>query len=391
MGMQPLKKDKGGKGKFRKAHTVCFSEQKNPKKKRRSLQDTIQSTKSEPTAAGLTRTLTETLRSKEHNQIRHKDVDMVKMIGQGAFGSVYEGRHKPTGRKLAVKQVWLGGKAGGGARLLQSAQREIHLLSKLDHINIVKYLGSCREGENFFMYLELVKNGSLEDKMYPRNGYGKKLCKLSLAKAQDFGKQILEGLSYLHENSVVHRDLKPGNVLIGKGNELKLADFGASFDMDAMTMKRNQTTVGTPHYMAPEVVIRGKHNTASDLWSFGVMMFEMVTGKLPFESKSAPQLMLKLAQGKVEIEWPRGMLPDHFRGMVVKCLRADPATRPSAKRLLNHGFFQQEISAMSMTQSSRNMLTMPGLKEEDETALYTCEGMESMLMTEYSCGPTMRK
>lgn len=143
--------------------------------------------------------------------------------------------------------------------------------------------------------------------------------------------------------------------------------------MGAMSKKySHQTMIGTPHYMAPEVVIRDKHTTASDVWSFGVMMFEMVTGKLPFQSKNAPQLMMQLAQGNVPVEWPETLLPDHVRDLVEKCLGSNPKKRPSAKKLLKHPFFVQKLDRMEMTLTSTFR------------RLNTASSNESMLKTEYS-------
>jgi len=227
------------------------------------------------------------------------------------------------------------------------------------------------------MYLELVTGGSLEERVYPEKR-GRR--KLGVRMAQDYGKQILKGLEYLHANAVVHRDLKPANVLIDNIGIIKLADFGASFDMGAMSRNySHQTTIGTPHYMAPEVIIREKHTTASDVWSFGVMMFEMVTGHLPFESKNAPQLMMQLSQGKVEIEWPKEVLPNHVRDLVEKCMHPNPRKRPSAKKLLKDPFFIKQISRMETSMSAWTMRRGNTFQPSFGNSMAS-----SMLMTEYS-------
>merc|ERR1712058_166497 len=107
---------------------------------------------------------------------------------------------------------------------------------------------------------------------------------------------------------------------------------------DALTHATRQTTIGTPAYMAPEVVLNDKHTTASDIWSFGALVFEMVTGFLPFRSKNQHRLLLELAVGKMNIEWPDDLTkyPEHFKEFIETCMHTDPEKRPSAEVLLSH-------------------------------------------------------
>lgn len=130
------------------------------------------SVQSDSAVPKLRRTLTQLCKESAHNGVSQKDVKLGRKIGQGAFGSVFEAKNQKDGSKIAVKQIWLGGR---DPRLLTNTKREIDLLAKLDHKNIVKYLGSHRGKENFSMYLELVTGGSLEDKMYPAKGRRKKI------------------------------------------------------------------------------------------------------------------------------------------------------------------------------------------------------------------------
>merc|ERR1711964_710526 len=186
----------------------------------------------------------------------------------------------------------------------------------------------------FYMYLELVSGGSLRDLLKQYRG------PLDVALARNYGQQMLKGLTFLHSKEVVHRDLKPANVLITTEGVLKLADFGTAFDLSALTRTAEgkiQTFCGTPPFMSPEVVRREEYTTASDVWSFGVLMFEMLTGRLPFEQKGIRELLNEIACGSNRPAWPS----DHrvhinLRLLVVGCLARDSAMRPSAESLLNN-------------------------------------------------------
>lgn len=188
--------------------------------------------------------------------------------------------------------------------------------------------------------------------------------------------------------------MKPGNVLVTVDGKLKLADFGASFDMAGITHATRQTTIGTPAYMAPEVVIKDKHTTASDIWSFGALVFEMVTGRLPFRSKNSHRLLMELAAGEITIEWPKDMskYPDNFKEFIEICMQVEPEDRPTAEKLMDHAFFTNTQSSIELTQEfSRrkffvsdddasdiesefrdlltNAATLPGLQPDKDTSL----------------------
>merc|ERR1712096_64136 len=246
---------------------------------------------------------------------------------------------------------------------------ETILLTKLDHPHIVKYLGCHMDDHYFYLYMELVSGGSLDGMMYESVADS---SKLSLGLIRNYAKQILLGLQYLHRNAVVHRDLKPGNVLVTVEGKLKLADFGCSYDLSQLCQATKQTTVGTPAYMAPEVVTKDHHTTASDIWSFGAMFFEMVTGDLYFGNKSPNALFMELASGTVKIEWPRYMQRD-AKNLIKWCLNTTPTLRPSAKELLDHKFFKVDIKELTRESRSSSQATRrgtPGLPSKKSKSSY---------------------
>merc|ERR1711900_47958 len=285
---------------------------------------------------------------KKLGMIEHGDWKLARKLGEGSFGQVFAAVNYQTGSQFAIKSIWISGKEGEKA--LMNTMQETILLTKLDHPHIVKYLGCHMDDHYFYMYMELVSGGSLDGMMYESVAND---AKLSLPLVRNYARQCLEGLLYLHRNGVVHRDLKPGNVLVTVEGKLKLADFGCSFDLSQLVNATKQTTVGTPAYMAPEVVTKDHHTTASDIWSFGAMFFEMVTGDLYFGDKSPNALFMELASGTVKIAWPKYM-PRDAKNLIKWCLNTTPTLRPSAHELLDHKFFKIDIKRLMEIERSHD-------------------------------------
>merc|ERR1712098_605595 len=128
-----------------------------------------------------------------------------------------------------------------------------------------------------FLYMEYVCGDTLQSMI-------RRLGKLPINLARLYTEQMLKGLTFMHGQNVIHRDLKPANVMVTSTGDLKLVDFGTSFDTTNLTRTIEQTIIGTPAFIAPEVVQRMKHTTKTDIWSLGVTVYQMITGSLPFVS-----------------------------------------------------------------------------------------------------------
>jgi len=300
---------------------------------------------------------------KNMGMIEHGDWKLARKLGEGSFGQVFAAVNYQTGSQFAIKSIWISGKEGEKA--LSNTMSETILLTKLDHAHIVKYLGCHMDDHYFYLYMELVSGGSLDGMMYESVADS---SKLSLPLVRNYAQQILLGLQYLHKNGVVHRDLKPGNVLATVEGKLKLADFGCSYDLSQLCHATKQTTVGTPAYMAPEVVTKDHHTTASDIWSFGAMFFEMVTGDLYFGNKSPNALFMELASGNVKVEWPKGGMQRDAKNLIKWCLNTTPTLRPSAKELLDHKFFHIDIKTLTAIERTKctSSNATPGLPSRDD-------------------------
>merc|ERR1711964_507141 len=178
----------------------------------------------------------------------------------------------------------------------------------------------------------------------------KHVGKLPRSLASIYTEQMLRGLAFMHDQNVIHRDLKPANVMVTTDGDLKLVDFGAAFDIARLTRTVEQTIIGTPAYIAPEVYRRSKHTTKTDIWSLGVTVYEMVTGKTPFESCDTQQLFVQVNTEIAQVEYHKGF-PEQAREFIEACLAFHPEDRPSAKDLLRYEFI--------MSSSEREMMLYP--------------------------------
>lgn len=248
---------------------------------------------------------------------------MGEAIGKGGFATVYRALDTERGDFVAVKEI--------ERRLLAEDQlpkimQEAELLKRLSHANIVGFRGSCESSKHIHFVLEFVEGGSLYRVVKKFGVFSEKLCALYI-------KQVLQGLQYLHEQGVIHRDIKGANLLLTKEGQVKLADFGAC---TYAALNKNLTVVGTPFWMAPEIIeISGKDiGTPADIWSLGCTILELMTGVPPYFSLGTMQALFKM------VEDPHPPIPDTFSpdliDFLLKCFTKEVTRRATAKQLLTH-------------------------------------------------------
>lgn len=197
-----------------------------------------------------------------------------QMLGQGAFGEVRKCIHRKTKVIRAVKLIR---KDAMTAEEEQSFKDEIAILSKLDHPNILKLYEVFTDDKRYYLVTELCKGGELFDEILNKGYFSEKEAALII-------QQILQAVSYCHNLKIVHRDLKPENVLIDKeqGNCIKIIDFGTSIKHNDQVLTN---THGTSYYIAPEVLLK-KYNEKCDVWSIGVILYILLSGKPPFDGNT---------------------------------------------------------------------------------------------------------
>ncbi|KAJ2493373.1 ATP binding [Coemansia sp. RSA 2050] len=258
-------------------------------------------------------------------------------IASGSFGSVYFGMNTRTGAIMAVKEVELP-KPGSvsmkrNQRMADALRHELDLLKGLDHRNVVKYLGTDMDERNIYIFLEYVSGGSVSSALASFGMFPETLVRTYTA-------QIIEGLVYLHEQGIIHRDIKGGNVLIDQDGSVKISDFGISKRVDevvaASEMDRRASLQGSVFWMAPEVVKDTKYTVKGDVWSLGCLVIEMMTGTHPFPDLDQLQALYSIGQrGRPKIPDDISLVGQDF---LERALQVDLDMRPTAKDLLPHAF-----------------------------------------------------
>ncbi|KAF7338272.1 STE11-like protein [Mycena venus] len=257
------------------------------------------------------------------------------LIGAGSFGKVYLGMDASTGLLMAVKQVELPtGSAPNQERkksMLSALEREIELLKDLQHENIVQYLYSSLDDDYLNIFLEYVPGGSVTALLRNYGAFEEPLVK-------NFVRQILEGLNYLHERDIIHRDIKGANILVDNKGGIKISDFGISKKvedgMGAGNRMHRPSLQGSVFWMAPEVVKQSGHTRKADIWSVGCLVVEMLTGEHPWATLTQMQAIFKIgSSAKPAI--PSDISND-AQDFLLRTFELDQEARPSAAELLQH-------------------------------------------------------
>eukprot|EP00163_Fabomonas_tropica_P010413 TRINITY_DN2053_c0_g1_i3.p1 TRINITY_DN2053_c0_g1~~TRINITY_DN2053_c0_g1_i3.p1 ORF type:complete len:664 (-),score=124.87 TRINITY_DN2053_c0_g1_i3:442-2433(-) len=252
-----------------------------------------------------------------------------RTLGIGSTGKVKLGTHKDTGQTVAIKIV---NKDHLNTRpsLRKKVEREIAVMKVIDHPHVLRLFDVFETENHLFLVLEHVEGGELFDYLVGKG-------RLTPNEALGFFRQILSGLVYCHNCLICHRDLKPENLLLDSNKNIKIADFGfASLMRDDQLL---ETSCGSPHYASPEIVMGTKYNgTAADVWSCGVVLFALLTGKLPFDDDNIPRLLAKVKAGRFTMP---AYLPPMLQDLLSHMLTVDPEKRITIPEILQHPWVRQ--------------------------------------------------
>jgi len=265
--------------------------------------------------------------SKENPTNIYKNMEK---IGEGAAGEVFVATHVKTGRKVAIKKMDINGE---NMKLLIT---EIGIMKTSHHENIVDYIDSyIVDDRQLWVVMEYMDGGCLTDILEQFEE-----LKMNESQIAFCCKESLKALSYIHSLHRIHRDIKSDNILLGLNGSVKLADFGYAAQLTQKQQKRN-TVVGTPYWMAPELIRGHDYGTKVDIWSLGIMLMEMAEGEPPYmEFPPLRALFLITTKGIPPLKEPHKWSAE-FNDFFSKCLDKDVERRPEAAALLKHPFINR--------------------------------------------------
>ena len=247
------------------------------------------------------------------------DFDVGSVIGEGRFGKVFIVREKKS-KFLCVLKILQKSKLKKH-KLESQIISEIEIQSKFNHPNIVRLYGYFFDEERIMMILEYAARGSLADII-------SKFNKLNEQTASTYFKQIVSAVDCIHKHDIIHRDLKPSNVLVSLDGTMMLSDFGFAIKGNA----KAGSCVGTLYYIAPEVLSGKSYDKHADIWSLGVILYELVVGKTPFEDEDSKKTAENIQAGNYEI--PSSISP-LLKDLISRILVLDDKMRPTAEDILN--------------------------------------------------------
>lgn len=263
------------------------------------------------------------------NETQISDFDNLVKVGEGSFGIVFKATYKKTGATYAIKAIDKKNKTNQEGR--SYFKREIEIMYKIRHPNIVRLYTHFEDDNYCYFVMEYINKGNLFDNVDKQ----RKKC-FDTKTVASYMKDLCSAVFYLHcmDPPIIHRDIKLENVLLHEDGKVKLTDFGWSNYICDDEVR--DTFCGTPVYLAPEMIKRKEHDHNVDIWCIGVMLFELLTGKLPFNTSS--KLALEDSIMKVKINWPPDM-NQQARDLVSRILKYNPSERLQIENILKHTFF----------------------------------------------------
>ena len=257
------------------------------------------------------------------------DFEISKELGAGSFGHVYLVSHKITKAQYAIKAIDKRDKSNQSEK--PYFRREIEVMYKIHHPNVVKLYGHFEDNNYCYFIMEYIAKGNIYE-LIPHDNKKKLNTKI----VASLMKGVISAVYYLHHMKpiIIHRDIKPENVLLGDGLIAKLTDFGWSNYMQED--EKRQTVCGTPIYLAPEIIKEEGHDEKVDIWCIGVLLFELLTGNVPFLGNDIDTLKENILH--LRIAWPKDINND-AKNLIKKILKLDPKARISLEEMLKHPFF----------------------------------------------------
>jgi eukaryotic-like serine/threonine-protein kinase len=300
--------------------------------------------------------------------------DLLEKIAEGGMGAIYRARHRETGEVVAVKIM--PSHMAGNPVLLKRFEQEFRAASRLDHPNIVRALDYGDNGQSPYLVMEFVEGESLGQKL-EREG------KMTEAEAIRIIAQVAQGLHRAHKQNLVHRDVKPDNILVRADGVAKLADLGLVKETETdLNLTKTGRGLGTPHFMAPEQFRNAKNaDIRCDIYSLGATLYQMVTGELPFRSNGPLDAWMKKIQN--DLTPPRKVVPglsERVEWAILRAMSADPNQRPRTCREFVEDLVGHSTRRVPTTDSSTPLQELWYLIYKDEAGvMHTVKGSTSAI------------
>ena len=262
---------------------------------------------------------------------------IIKLLGEGSFGKAYLAKcDDQEEKKYVIKQIIMDGMTDQDKK---DTLNEAIILKKLDHPNIIKFKEvflQKKPSEALNIVTEYADGGDLGQKIEEQ-----KKQPFSESQILDYITQICLALQHIHKKKIIHRDLKSGNVFLMKSGIVKLGDFGIAKGL-LITGDKAKTMVGTPYYLSPEIITNKPYDSKSDIWALGVLLYELMTFKMPFNAVSLPLLSIKIKRGVYNP--PPNTYSSEIRDLLKKCLTLEPEKRPSINEILKLPLIKNRIN-----------------------------------------------
>ena len=276
-----------------------------------------------------------------------------KQLGSGSFGRVYLVSHNDLKNLFALKVIDKR-KLMVSYGKLDIIYNEINIHSKLAHENIIKLYNVHEDNENINIIMEYAENGNLYELISKeKNG-------LTEAKAFDYFIQVVNAVYYLHNNNIIHRDIKPENILIGNDNKIKLCDFGWAKEL---TLENRSTFCGTVEYMAPEIVGSENYDYSVDIWSLGILLYELLYGHSPFKASNTKNVILNIKTHELTYDDKNKQISKSCKDLIQKLLDSNPQKRLKIKDILEHPFVKKHSKKYSYKKKLSSVINEDKIKD----------------------------
>ena len=245
--------------------------------------------------------------------------EIVKSIGEGGMANVYLANDKILDRKVAIKV--LRGDLSSDDKFIRRFQREALSVSNLSHPNIVEVYDVGEEDEEYYIVMEYIEGKTLKQLLKKRES-------LTLTEVIDIMTQLTDGISHAHESYIIHRDIKPQNIMIQDDGRIKITDFGIAMALNATQLTQTNSVMGSVHYLPPEQASGKGATVKSDIYSMGILMYELLTGTVPFKGDNAVEIALKHMKDKIpSIRKQDPSIPQSVENILLKATAKNPRNR----------------------------------------------------------------